>query len=296
VVWQQDVRVIVMLTAEKEGGQLKAHNYWDSKRYGPFRLQLLSERRASLEPSRIHHHYDSRPGIGRRRSTNPQPGRPTPSHQNSNASTSSSTESPYVTVRRFTLSHSEEPFTRMREITQLQYANWPDFGAPAHPTHLLGLVEQCDAVVRASSGSSTGSSPVSADARPVLVHCSAGCGRTGTFCTVDSVIDMLKRQKREGHGYITSPRSTRHPTPMDIDQKSRTGSFTFSAAPPPGSMSFPMRPDNGNWINDEGIDLIEKTVQDFRQQRLSMVQSLRQYVLCYESILEWLCEQTPKSA
>jgi protein tyrosine phosphatase len=292
-VWQQDVRVIVMLTAEKEGGQLKAHNYWDGKRYGPFRVQLLSERRASLEPSRIHHHHESRPGLGRRRSTNPQSGRPTPSHQNSTDSTASNADSPYVTVRRFTLSHSEEPFARMREITQLQYSGWPDFGAPAHPTHLLGLVEQCDAVVRASSGSSSGLRPESPDARPVIVHCSAGCGRTGTFCTVDSVIDMLKRQKREGRAYPASPRNTRQTTPMDIDYKSRSGSFTFS---PIASFSVPTGPESGNWINDESIDLIEKTVQDFRKQRLSMVQSLRQYVLCYESVLEWLCEQTPKSA
>jgi len=35
VIWDHDVRVIVMLTAEKEGGQLKCHPYWASKDYGP---------------------------------------------------------------------------------------------------------------------------------------------------------------------------------------------------------------------------------------------------------------------
>jgi protein tyrosine phosphatase len=44
------------------------------------------------------------------------------------------------------------------------------------------------------------------------------------------------------------------------------------------------------------MDLIAKTVEDFRLQRLSMVQSLRQFVLCYESVMEWLVEQHPKSA
>ncbi|KAF2425322.1 phosphotyrosine-specific Ptp2-like protein [Tothia fuscella] len=272
VVWQQDVRVIVMLTAESEGGQQKAHNYWSERRYGPFRVEFLSERRASLEPSRIHQHHDARPSMGRRRSTNPQQGRPQPAQHNSSESGSPNSDRPYVTVRRFTLSHSEEPFARMREITQLQYSDWPDFGAPAHPAHLLGLVEQCDAVVR-SNGSYSGSRPESPDSRPIIVHCSAGCGRTGTFCTVDSVIDLLKQQKRESHNHMASPRNVRQPTPMDIDQRNHNG-----------------------WINDDTIDLIEKTVQDFRKQRLSMVQSLRQYVLCYESVLEWLCEQTPKSA
>jgi protein-tyrosine phosphatase len=45
------------------------------------------------------------------------------------------------------------------------------------------------------------------------------------------------------------------------------------------------------WMHRDDVDLIEKAVNDFRLQRLSMVQSLRQYVLCYESVLEWLVEQ-----
>jgi protein tyrosine phosphatase len=189
----------------------------------------------------------------------------------------------------------------MREITQLQYSNWPDFGAPAHPTHLLGLVEQCDAVVRATNNTSSSSLPEGPDARPIVVHCSAGCGRTGTFCTVDSVIDMLKSQKRGGHSQQhSSPvqRNTRQPTPMDIDPSSQTVSFNFTTPAPPSAASLFQQPlsNDKTWLTDDSIDLIEKTVQDFRRQRLSMVQSLRQYVLCYESVLEWLCEQTPRSA
>lgn len=54
--------------------------------------------------------------------------------------------------------------------------------------------------------------------------------------------------------------------------------------------------DENSWVNNDDIDLIAKTVEDFRLQRLSMVQSLRQFVLCYESVMEWLVEQHPKSA
>lgn len=283
--WQQDARVIVMLTAETEGGQLKAHNYWSGKHYGPFNVNFLSEKRASLEPSRIHRHRD-RPSLGQRRSTTSTTERSAPSDV-----VSPTSEQPYVIVRRFTLSHNNEPFARMREITQLQYSHWPDFGAPAHPTHLLGLVEQCDAVVRASNGSMSGS-PVAEGSRPVVVHCSAGCGRTGTFCTVDSVIDMMKRKRRGGSlsSESGSPkRNARQPTPMDLD---RTNSFGFSPSAIPSSNAS----DDSSWAQDDEIDLIAKTVEDFRMQRLSMVQSLRQFVLCYESLLEWFCEQTPKSA
>ncbi|KKY21207.1 putative protein tyrosine phosphatase [Diplodia seriata] len=189
-------------------------------------------------------------------------------------------EQPYVIVRKFTLSNTELPFARMREITQLQYSNWPDFGAPAHPAHLLGLVEQCDAVVRQTQGGSV-DDPDPLNSHPVLVHCSAGCGRTGTFCTVDSVIDMLKRQR--------SSRSRRQASPMDVDRSSTT-----KAKDNPFFKSQDAATDeglDGAWLGRDDIDLIEKTVETFRHQRLSMVQSLRQFVLCYESVLEWLVEQ-----
>ncbi|EMD60772.1 hypothetical protein COCSADRAFT_235794 [Bipolaris sorokiniana ND90Pr] len=267
VVWQQDVRVIVMLTAEQEGGQVKAHNYWSEKQYGPLHLKSLGERKASLEPSKIHRHREqSRPSIGQRRSTNP------PRLANFTAEATAaptSQEQPYVTVRKFTLSNDDEPFARMREITQLQYSHWPDFGAPAHPAHLLGLVEQTDAVVRSVNGGSP-SQPDPPNTRPILVHCSAGCGRTGTFCTVDSVLDMLKRQRQARHMRQTNNNSNNKTSEKEVK--------------------------DDEWVNNEDMDLIAKTVEDFRLQRLSMVQSLRQFVLCYESVMEWLVEQHPKSA
>ncbi|KAF2865999.1 tyrosine-protein phosphatase non-receptor type 6 [Massariosphaeria phaeospora] len=294
VVWQQDVRVIVMLTAEQEGGQLKAHNYWSSKQYGPLHLKALGERRASLEPGKIRRRErdQPRPTLGQRRSTNP-PKLASLGRQPSDASPNA--ESPYVIVRKFTLENSAEPFARIREITQLQYSNWPDFGAPAHPAHLLGLVEQCDSVVRQVNGGSP-SRPDSPESRPVLVHCSAGCGRTGTFCTVDSVLDMLKRQRQA--------RNARQGTPMDIDRSASFQGSPMQMGSPAQSMpqSQPQQPSQstveveGSWTQQDDIDLIEKTVESFRNQRLSMVQSLRQYVLCYESVLEWLVEQQPQSA
>ncbi|KAE8836828.1 hypothetical protein PTNB73_07733 [Pyrenophora teres f. teres] len=271
VVWQQDVRVIVMLTAEQEGGQVKAHNYWSEKQYGHLHLNKLGEHRASLEPSKIYRHREqSRPTMGQRRSTNP----PRLANFAKEASSTGppNQEQPYVIVRKFTLSNDEEPFARMREITQLQYSHWPDFGAPAHPTHLLGLIEQTDAVVRSVNGGSP-SQPDPPNSRPIIVHCSAGCGRTGTFCTVDSVLDMLKRQRQARHA--------RQTTPMDTDSNDKLSKN---------------EQDENSWVNNEDIDLVAKTVEDFRLQRLSMVQSLRQFVLCYESVMEWLVEQHPKSA
>lgn len=309
MVWQRDIRVIVMLTAESEGGQIKAHNYWNEKSYGALRLTFLSEHRASLDTDAIQRHRDRSAASSRKASVvqeqpqapkaldrrptyfvHPSEVAPTP-----NTSAASMGDLPYVTVRRFTLAHENYPFQRMREITQLQYSNWPDFGAPAHPAHLLGLVQQCDSVVRSVSSkhSPDGASPAAAFVRPVLVHCSAGCGRTGTFCTVDSVVDMLKRQRQARVPSKTPSQNGRSATPMDLDFDAESdeegdddgeGAFLGMA-----KKNNPI--DNQEWVKHDEIDLIEATVEEFRLQRLSMVQSLRQFVLCYESILEWIAAQ-----
>ncbi|KAI9872197.1 MAG: hypothetical protein M1830_001923 [Pleopsidium flavum] len=258
VVWEQNARVIVMLTAESEGGQLKSHPYWKGGDYGLLKLKSLSEKCVSLDHSRPSfkpsNSYE-RPSMGRRRSTNPTTPAGKDVHQDAK---SLSTDTPHLIVRKLALSHAAHPFAPVHEITQLHYSCWPDFGAPAHPVHVLGLVEQCDAAVRSTANSHDPSDPEPAGQRPVLVHCSAGCGRTGTFCTVDSVLDMLKRQRRERAG---KPQKAE----MDIDSE--------------------------NWVNRDDLDLIAKTVEDLRDQRLSMVQSLKQFVLCYETVLEWLVEQ-----
>lgn len=293
VVWEQDARVIVMLTAEFEGGQRKCHPYWLSGEYGPFRLKSLSERKGSLEtPKRAatndfmpsnQNPSSQGPGMDRRQSTDHGSLAQKDIPHNQLPPLSPESEAVHVIIRTLALSHASHPFEPMREITQLQYSSWPDFGTPAHPRHLLGLVEQCGAVVRSYDASKEGGhrnadAPVSEGRRPIVVHCSAGCGRTGTFCTVDSVVDMLKRQrqrlqgsKSEAHCEIDSDQTME----MEFDQEGEEG------------VEIP----NGSGTDD--VDLVAATVKDFRLQRLSMVQTLRQFVLCYESTLEWVVRESP---
>jgi protein-tyrosine phosphatase len=238
VIWEQDVRLVVSLTAEIERGQVKCHRYWESGNYGPFRVNNFSERRIPMRASGSHQ--------DRRQSTK------------SLSDSSEEPSDPCIIVRHFGLSHSAFPFQPLREVTQLQYPYWPDFGTTSQPSHLLQLVDECNAVIRATSNTCFDNrEAMPTEHRPVLVHCSAGCGRTGTFCTVDSVLDMLKRQ-----------RTAR-----------KTESQEISGFPDTG------------WIYNDNLDLIAKTVADFRTQRPSMIQNLSQFVLCYESVLEWMIVQ-----
>lgn len=171
----------------------------------------------------------------------------------------------------------------MREITQVHYSSWPDFASPAKPSHLLALIQLANSMQRASATEiSHPGDPEGEVARPMLVHCSAGCGRTGTFCTIDSVIDMLKRQcKEQKHGT----------TPMEFDTEIEGGGDYLTQKHGKKKHNNNKKVVDMDWVFDQDTDLVEKTVEDFRGQRLSMVQNLLQYVLCYETILEWIAQQ-----
>ncbi|XP_014678311.1 PREDICTED: tyrosine-protein phosphatase non-receptor type 2-like isoform X3 [Priapulus caudatus] len=66
-----------------------------------------------------------------------------------------------------------------REVRHFQYTVWPDFGVPKCPTTFL---EFLDAVKKSGA--------LAPHAAPPVIHCSAGIGRSGTFCLVHTCITM----------------------------------------------------------------------------------------------------------
>uniref|UniRef100_A0AAQ6II23 protein-tyrosine-phosphatase n=1 Tax=Anabas testudineus TaxID=64144 RepID=A0AAQ6II23_ANATE len=71
----------------------------------------------------------------------------------------------------------------LRYIWHYQYLSWPDHGVPNEPGGVLWFLEE---VNRTQS-----SIP---DTGPIVVHCSAGIGRTGTIIVIDILIDIINRQ------------------------------------------------------------------------------------------------------
>ncbi|XP_018330947.1 tyrosine-protein phosphatase 69D isoform X2 [Agrilus planipennis] len=72
--------------------------------------------------------------------------------------------------------HDEE-----RQITQYHYLVWKDFMAPEHPHGIIKFIKRMNEVYSPERGS-------------ILVHCSAGVGRTGTLVALDCLLQQLKEE------------------------------------------------------------------------------------------------------
>uniref|UniRef100_A0A8C6USZ1 Tyrosine-protein phosphatase non-receptor type 9 n=1 Tax=Neogobius melanostomus TaxID=47308 RepID=A0A8C6USZ1_9GOBI len=95
----------------------------------------------------------------------------------------------------FKLSHLELYNTQSgerREVYHYLYVSWPDFGVPKSASAMLDFREhvlQRQTAAVKNMGSSWTGPP---GGPPVVVHCSAGIGRTGTFCTLDICLSRLE--------------------------------------------------------------------------------------------------------
>ncbi|XP_065105718.2 receptor-type tyrosine-protein phosphatase delta isoform X17 [Paramisgurnus dabryanus] len=93
-----------------------------------------------------------------------------------------------------------------REVRQFQFTAWPDHGVPEHPTLFLAFlrrVKSCNPP----------------DAGPMVVHCSAGVGRTGCFIVIDAMLERIKHEKTvDIYGHVTLMRAQRNYMVQTEDQ------------------------------------------------------------------------------
>jgi len=90
-------------------------------------------------------------------------------------------KAPYYTTRILRLTEIES--RNSRDIIHFHYTTWPDFGVPESPTAFLNFLM----VVRESGA-------LDQNVGPPVVHCSAGIGRSGTFCLVDSCLVLIEEK------------------------------------------------------------------------------------------------------
>lgn len=126
---------------------------------------------------------------------------------------------------------------KTKTVYHFAYSDWPDFGTPDNFYTVFNMIR-----LKNEKLGRVGAQNAS-QVWDLLVHCSAGCGRTGCFITLDMVLDCFE-----------------NPTSDSLDA----------------------------WGE---VDLVYKSVQFQRQQRVSMVQNLEQFIYCYESVLNYVVEK-----
>ncbi|PIA17279.1 receptor/non-receptor type protein-tyrosine phosphatase [Coemansia reversa NRRL 1564] len=124
---------------------------------------------------------------------------------------------PSVVVRKLLVQNSSEG-DDTRTVTQLHFTGWPDHGVPSSPLPMLRMIKELRENIQPPSDV------------PVVVHCSAGVGRSGSFMVIDAAVGYLAQH------------------------------------------------------SDYSGDLVADLFKSLRSQRTLMVQTLSQYMLCYEAI------------
>lgn len=139
------------------------------------------------------------------------------------------------------------------ELLQIQVLNWEDFGIINLENYIniyklifmkKYLTENLTDFSRTKNFNT-------------LVHCSAGCGRTGTFCTIDSILNNQNEINEKFTEFHENNNTTTYNT------------------------------NNNNKSINKNYDPIFEIVENFRNQRISMVQTFRQFLLIYDCTINF---------
>ncbi|CAM9628249.1 unnamed protein product [Lampetra fluviatilis] len=80
-------------------------------------------------------------------------------------------------IRTFTVERTG--YFEVQEVKQFHFTGWPDHGVPYYATGLLAFIRRVRSLNPPEAG-------------PVVVHCSAGAGRTGCFIVIDMMLEMAE--------------------------------------------------------------------------------------------------------
>ncbi|XP_077528731.1 tyrosine-protein phosphatase 10D-like isoform X2 [Haemaphysalis longicornis] len=137
MIWEHDVKIIIMLTQLVEGNKKKCERYWpeDNKEHSYGCVQVRKD--------------------------------------------SSAERSDFILTE---LKIKSDDSSKWRNVQHVFFTAWKDHGTPESPETLIRFVRTCQRMF----GPRGGAQP------PILVHCTAGVGRTGTFIALDMCLQKLE--------------------------------------------------------------------------------------------------------
>lgn len=149
-----------------------------------------------------------------------------------------------------------------RPILLAHYQGWPDHGVPRSSNSLRDIMY----TIRSWKRNQQAVNNNKDNYGPIIVHCSAGVGRTGTFCVIDTALSVLE--------HIRYPHFASHPL-RDAGLQEQALNLMVQAE------------DAYNWNQER--DLVFEILNAFRTERMLMVQTTGQYQFCYAAVKD-LCQ------
>ncbi|KAF9143307.1 hypothetical protein BGX30_000825 [Mortierella sp. GBA39] len=174
-------------------------------------------------------------------------------------STNSDSEVVYRNLELWDPSSDANP---RRSILLAHYQGWPDHGVPRSSSSLRDIMY----TIRSWKRNQQAANNHKGNFGPTLVHCSAGVGRTGTFCVIDTALSVLE--------HIRYPHLAPHSL-RDASLQEQALNLMVQAE------------DAYNWNQDR--DLVFEILNAFRTERMMMVQTTGQYQFCYAAVKD-LCQ------
>lgn len=164
MVWEQKSNVIAMMTQEVEGGKVKCQRYWpDTPRTAEMvddRLQIMLIKDQYLDNFVIRLIEVKDVQVSPCLDIN---------------FSFSCNKFNFDTLLIITLSLQTNEIQR---VTHLNYTGWPDHGTPSQPEQLLTFISYMRHVHQSG---------------PIITHCSAGIGRSGTLICIDVVLGLISK-------------------------------------------------------------------------------------------------------
>jgi receptor-type tyrosine-protein phosphatase zeta len=184
MIWEQEVPVIVMITNLVEKNRVKADAYWPPKVktvscYGDIFVKLVSEKKKSKQNTVTIRCFQMWKVPTKSCNTTPSNNEKTSNSRDLDSEENIPTPSESINSsddeHDIEESESEETVPQegmeIRKVVQLHCTKWPDFGVPDSYDVLKDLISEVD--IRKQEVD-----------KPIVVHCSAGIGRTGTFVAI----------------------------------------------------------------------------------------------------------------